>query len=204
MGRIFSSIMKWLWIKKSFFSSKHIFFFHILSKIFTPSWISSIPAASPPAEIWTDFRSLFFGGPAVSWLLLFPLRPREVAGTGADLSTLLLGLVNMLEVTLALVLVEVDGASLRFTFLEAQALEGLLKAVALLFWGAVVCLFCRTFFVSLTDSSSFSVRALLSESSSWSLGLLKIPESKNGSGSLAQVTLALVEVEVGHSINNSI
>jgi hypothetical protein len=110
----------------------------------------------------------------------------------------------MLEVTLALVLVEVDGASLRFTFLEAQALEGLLNAVALLFWGAVVCLFCRTFFVSLTDSSSFSVRALLSESSSWSLGLLKIPESKNGSGSLAQVTLALVEVEVGHSIKNSI
>ena len=49
------------------------------------------------------------------------------------MSTLLLGLVNMLEVTLALVLVEVDGASLRFTFLEAQALEGLLKAVALLF-----------------------------------------------------------------------
>ena len=28
------------------------------------------------------------------------------------------------------------------------------------------------------------------------MGLLKIPESKNGSGSLAQVTLALVEVEV--------
>ena len=26
------------------------------------------------------------------------------------------------------------------------------------------------------------------------MGLLKIPESKNGSGSLAQVTLALVEV----------
>ena len=58
---------------------------------------------------------------------------REVAGTGADLSTLLLGLVTVLEVTLALVLVEMDVASLRFTFLEAQALEGLLKAVALLF-----------------------------------------------------------------------
>ena len=39
--------------------------------------------------------------------------------------------VRSMEVTL--VLVEVDGASLRFTFLEAQALEGLLNAVALLF-----------------------------------------------------------------------